>query len=175
MQDRTDARLEKGYPGRDRGSREGLRTPAWLTLGLFALLGVLLISAGCSTDSPGPGNPPGAPQVLVQYTRTGGIAGFDDRLVIFDNGQAVYSRRNLTGEFLLPAGELGELRRLLDDAGFPSLESTYPAPSPGADYFSYTITYGNRTVCTETGGVPDVLVAVIGRLDAILAEYAPMA
>ncbi|MDD1707972.1 MAG: hypothetical protein LUQ33_02210, partial [Methanoregulaceae archaeon] len=73
---------------------------------VFAVLGALVFLAGCFTDTPEPGNSHTAPAVVVQYIRTGGIAAFDDRLVIFDNGQAVYSRGNKTGEFTLPHDNL---------------------------------------------------------------------
>lgn len=145
-----------------------------LVLFVFAVLAASIFLAGCATDIPGPVNSHTAPKVLVQYGRTGGIAAFDDRLVIFDNGQAVYSRGNKTGEFTISADQLSELQRLLENADFPSLAPSYPAPSPGADYFLYSITYREKTVSTETGGVPDALLAVFGRLDALLADYAPL-
>jgi|PlaIllAssembly_1097288.scaffolds.fasta_scaffold376413_2 hypothetical protein len=147
---------------------------AWFVLVVFSLLVVLVFLGGCVTKPPVPSDNHTDQNVVVDYTRTGGIAAFDDRLVIFENGQAVYSRRNRTGEFTLPSDGLSELKRLLSDADFPSLASSYPAPSPGADYFSYTITHDGKTVTTETGGIPDPLVAVIGRLDSILADYAPL-
>jgi hypothetical protein len=150
------------------------RYRARLLLFVFAVLAALVFFAGCATDSPGPVNSHTAPAVVVQYARSGGIAAFDDRLVIFDNGQAVYSRGNKTGEFTISADQLSELQRLLENADFPSLAPSYPAPSPGADYFQYSITYREKTVSTETGGVPDTLLAVFGRLDALLADYAPL-
>lgn len=140
---------------------------------VFAILAASIFLAGCATDIPGPVNSHTAPTVLVQYGRTGGIAAFNDRLVIFDNGQAVYSRGNKTGEFTIQSDQMSELQRLLVNADFPSLAPSYPAPSPGADYFQYTITYREKTVSTETGGIPDALVGVIGCLDALLADYAP--
>jgi hypothetical protein len=149
------------------------RSRAGLVLAFFVVLAAFVFFAGCATDTPGPGNSHSPPKVVVEYTRTGGIAAFDDRLVVFENGQAVYSRGNKTGEFTVPAPQLSELQTLLQNAGFSSLAPSYPAPSPGADYFQYSITYGDKTVTTETGGVPDTLIGVIGRLDALLADYAP--
>ena len=140
----------------------------------FSCLVVLSFIGGCVTRPPVPSDNHTTQKVLVDYARTGGIAAFDDRLVIFDNGQAVYSRRIAKGEFTLPQDRLSEMKSLLSDADFPSLASSYPAPSPGADYFSYTLTHDGKTVTTETGGIPDPLIAVISRLDAILADYAPL-
>ena len=143
-------------------------------IAVLAVLTALLFLAGCASDIPIPSNNHTAQKVLVDYTRSGGIAAFNDRVVIFENGQAVYSRNGKTGEFSVPADQLSELQKLLLNADFPSLAPSYPAPSPGADYFQYTITYGDKTVTTQTGGVPDSLLAIIGRLDALLAENAPL-
>lgn len=143
-------------------------------IAVLAVLTALLFLAGCASDIPIPSNNHTAQKVLVDYTRSGGIAAFNDRVVIFENGQAVYSRNGKTGEFSVPADQLSELQKLLLNADFPSLAPSYPAPSPGADYFQYTITYGDKTVTTQTGGVPDSLLAIIGRLDALLAENAPI-
>jgi hypothetical protein len=112
----------------------------------------------------------------VEYRRSGGIAGFDDHLVVFENGQAIYSRRETPGKpsagiFYLSSDEITELRRLLEEADIPSLAPEYPAPVPGADYFSYSIMSKGKTVTTETTGVPPALAPVIGQLDYLLAEH----
>jgi hypothetical protein len=130
-----------------------------------------VLLAGCVSPPSGGGGKPPAPDMLVEYRRTGGIAGFDDHLVIFSNGQAIYARRDGSGIFNLTRDELSALTNLLEAADFPALAPNYPAPSPGADYFSYAITYQGKTVTTETGGVPPALAPVIGQLDYLLAEY----
>jgi hypothetical protein len=145
-----------------------------LVLAVFTALAGLLFLAGCATDTTGPVNSHSEPSLVVIYIRTGGIAAFNDKLVVFENGQAAYSRGNKTGEFTVPPDRLSEIQHLLANADFPSLASSYPAPSSGADYFNYTITYNKKEVQTETGGVPDSLIAVISRLDALLADYAPI-
>jgi hypothetical protein len=135
-----------------------------------SLLALLLV-AGCSSPPPAEREKPPAPGILVEYRRTGGIGGFDDHLVVFDNGQAIYSRRQTSGIFNLSSQELGELQNLLAAADFPALAPEYRAPEPGADYFLYSLTFGGKTVITETGGVPPALAPVIGQLDYLLAEY----
>ena len=143
-------------------------------LAVFAALAALVFLAGCVTDTQEPGDSPSPPILVVEYTRNGGIAAFNDRLVLFENGQAAYSRGNKTGVFTVPPAQISELQTLLLNANFSSLAPSYPAPAQGADYFLYTITYQEKTITTETGGVPDALLAVIGRLDALLAESAPI-
>ncbi len=140
----------------------------------FSCLVILSSIGGCVTRPPVHSGNHTVQKLLVDYTRTEGNAAFGDRLVIFDNGQAVYSLRIAKGEFTLPEDRLSEMKRLLSAADFPSLASSYPAPSPGADYFSYTITHDGKTVKTEDGGIPDQLKAVISRLDAILSDYTPL-
>ena len=148
------------------------------TLTLLLLLGclfILVLGSGCSSPPPGDGEVPPAPDILVEYRRTGGIAGFDDHLVVFENGQAIYTRRNTPGStpagiFYLTDKEMAELQRLLEEADFPALAPAYPAPVPGADYFTYSITYKGKTVTTETTGVPPALAPLIGELDYLLAE-----
>jgi hypothetical protein len=138
--------------------------------GLLIILCVAVIFAGCTNGPQEPSTPENPPSILVDYVRTGGIAGVSDHLVIFDNGQAIYSTWNGSGEFELTLPEMDRLRDVFSIAGFESLNGTYPAPTPGADYFTYRITYENQTVITQTTGVPDQLMPVISYLDQIIAE-----
>ena len=55
----------------------------------IAILITALACSGCIGAKTPPVSKPPAPAVFVDYYRTGGIAGLDDRLVIFDNGAAV--------------------------------------------------------------------------------------
>lgn len=135
------------------------------------ILAALILNAGCISNQVVNQEKPPAPGLLVEYTRTGGIAGFNDHLVIFSNGQAAYERKEGAGVFSLTKEDLARLKASLDAAEFSNLSPDYPAPSPGADYFSYTITYQGKTVRTETGGVPPELSPVIGQLDYLLSEY----
>jgi hypothetical protein len=121
------------------------------------------------------GEKPEVPDILVEYKRTGGIAGFQDQMVVFEKGQVVYSRKDNysrkvnAGTFTVPAETLHRIRALLENADFPALAPHYPAASPGADYFFYSLTYREKTVTTETGGIPPRLEPVIMQLDALLA------
>ena len=139
--------------------------------GLLIILCASVIFAGCVNEPRGPSTPENPPSILVDYVRTGGIAGVSDHLVIFENGQGIYSTWNGSGEFELSSSQVDQLRDVFSIAGFESLNGTYPAPNPGADYFTYRITYENQTVITQTTGVPDQLMPVIGYLDQIIAEH----
>jgi hypothetical protein len=135
---------------------------------------LILITAsvcGCVSEPETNEHPPTPPGILIDYHRTGGIAGFDDHLVVFENGEAVISTRQSSGTFVLDSGSLKEIKDLLDQVQFTTLNASYPAPSTGADYFSYEITYNGHTVITEDTGVPDRLVPVIRELNEIVSAH----
>ncbi|HZD44419.1 MAG TPA: hypothetical protein VE134_10225 [Methanomicrobiales archaeon] len=128
---------------------------------ILALMAVLaVVASGCIT------NPPS--EVLVSYNRTGGIAGFDDHLVIYENGTSVISRTTVEGTFVLNKNSLSMLEKELVASNFTSLNESYPASSSGADYMTYEITYKNYTVKAVDTGVPDALEPVIRMLNQII-------
>ncbi len=97
-----------GRVSRPVGRTKPDRVHIGFLLAVFAALAALVFLAGCVTDTQEPGDSPSPPILVVEYTRTGGIAAFNDRLVVFENGQAVYSRGNKTGVFTVPpASDLG--------------------------------------------------------------------
>ncbi len=114
----------------------------------------LVWMAGCMDQPVKNTTPEPGPAILVDYSRTGGIGGFDDHLVIFENGAAVYSGQRGRGAFIVNPNTLGAIRDSFYSIGFTRMNASYPAPSPGADYFTYTITYHNYTVRAEDTGVP---------------------
>ena len=156
--------------GRTKSSRFRLG----FALAALIILAILVFLAGCVTDTPEPGNSHSAPMLVVHTQEPG-----ESQVLMTGLWSLKMDRRYIHGVTKpgsLPSRplRLRELQTLLMNADFPSLAPSYPAPSPGADYFHYTITYREKTVTTETGGVPDALLAVIGRLDALLADYAPI-
>jgi len=146
----------------------GIRKTVWLRLALILLLVVLVLAGGCTEVRPEGSDSAPPPAILVDYTRSGGLTGFSDHLVVFENGQAVYSTHSGSGMIMLDEPSLMELKDQLDDADFPNLSTEYPAETGGADYFTYLITYRDKTVMTETTAVPGQLEPVISSLDSIL-------
>ncbi len=131
----------------------------------FALFAIAILAAGCTAY-------PEA-VVLIDYHRTGGIAGFNDHLVVFSNGNASVTRNTGSVQFTMTPAEIRNLQALFEYSGFSSLNSTYPAPTEGADYFQYSITYHGKTVTTEDTGIPDALVPVINALNEIINTHSP--
>jgi hypothetical protein len=147
-------------------------TPRQGAYGALFLLLVIALSVGCM-NVPSYPPPDGSGAVWITYHRTGGIAAFDDRLIIYENRTAAVARRDpslgpLAGEFILTETEAGNLNALFQQARFLELNHFYPAPTPGADYFTYLIGYRGYEIQTEDTGVPGDLVPIIQELNRLL-------
>lgn len=140
-------------------------------LSALIILIFLLVLAGCSEDTTPVVEEPQPPGILIDYTRTGGIEGVMDHIVIFSDGQVVYSTREGSGAYVLSQGDMDILSGLIRDADIPSLNSGYPAPVQGADYFTYTLVIGNRTITTETTGIPAPLLPLITAMDGLISNH----
>jgi hypothetical protein len=143
-----------------------------LTFATFLFVVVLVWMAGCTDQPVKNTTPEPGPAILVDYSRTGGIGGFDDHLVIFENGAAVYSGQRGRGAFIVSPNTMDNLKDSFYSIGFTRMNASYPAPSPGADYFTYTITYHNYTVMAEDTGVPLALQPAINNLNDIISGKA---
>ncbi len=108
---------------------------------------------------------------LVEYTRTGGIAGLDDRLIVRANGQATLTRRDQRYEFALERETLTQLQSLLDSAQFTRLSGEYLPSRPGADLFTYAITYRGHMVRTMDTAVPEALQPALDLLNQTVASH----
>ncbi|PKG32141.1 hypothetical protein [Methanoregula sp.] len=137
---------------------------------LFIIIVVVLAGTGC-LGREAPASPDKAPPaLLIDYHRTGGFAGVDDHLLLFDNGAGLISTRSITREFQLNNSELQRLDLIFRQAGFASLEDAYTSPRGGDDFMAYRITFGNKTVVTEDTVVPFTLQSVIRELNAIITS-----
>ena len=153
-----------------RSTTAGIFSDSLLRVGVLAtpLIALTVLLSGCMGSPYAP--PDGSGNVFVQYQRTGGIAGFDDTLVLFENGTAIVDRRSGSATFTLSTEELQGLNRQFEDARFLDLAPSYPAATPGADYFTYTLTYRGHTVTTEDTGVPEALTPILRELNLLIAD-----
>ncbi|MDD1672964.1 MAG: hypothetical protein LUP99_00965 [Methanomicrobiales archaeon] len=143
---------------------------------LFTILILVCIafSTACmSIDSYPPPN--GSGTSYVDYHRTGGIAAFEDHLVIYENRTATVSRRaipaeNITTKFSINETEATNLNNLFRQAKFLELKHFYPAPYEGADYFTYVIDYRGYQIQTEDTGVPSELIPIIDELNHLVVS-----
>jgi hypothetical protein len=108
--------------------------------------------------------------VLVIFKRSGGIAGLDQTLTIYEDGRTTFVGGKSEGAAQVAATDLSELRRLLASPEFTALDARYPAR--GADQFIYSIT-------TQAGGKTQTVVTMDGAkkpeiLNQVLAELGKM-
>ena len=144
-----------------------MRTGA-LIAGLVAMLAL----AGCGGEDESPADPgaPGGAQLTgpLTYSRGGGIDGRMDRLTVQPDGRGTLSTK--TGERSVKL-EDEELMRLADEveradlSGLPE-DSTADRPQP--DALGYRVIYGDATVTTESGQIPERMAPLLATLDGIV-------
>jgi hypothetical protein len=127
-------------------------------------------AGGCATLPKGDMDRPSTAEIFVEYRRTGGFGGFDDHLVLREDGRATVKRRGGEGEVMLDAKRLDRVRKALDDAGLPSLRDEYRAE--GADLFIYRITARSRTITFMDSAVPPPLEPLLRLLNEIVDNSA---
>ncbi len=134
---------------------------------VFCVIAVVMLS-GCLGTKTLPVSRPLPPSIFVEYHRTGGSDGFDDRLVIFDNGVAVISGSTANREIKLNQTDLDKITGLFDQAQFPMLLGNYTARRGRADYIKYSISYHSKSVNAEDSAVPPSLQPVIDEMNRIV-------
>lgn len=128
---------------------------------IFVMVAVLAVFlAGCTA------NP--AATTLLEYQRTGGIAGLDDRLVIDSAGKAALTRKDQEFSFTLSADELKAIEDGLAAVKFSQLEEEYLPANQGADLFDYQLTYGGYTVHLVDTAVPEGMLPVLELLNQLM-------
>jgi hypothetical protein len=106
---------------------------------------------------------------LVDYRRSGGIAGLEDRLTVSRSGVGVHTPRSgVPRVFRVSPGALADLEHALEAADFRSLDPSYLPTTPIADAFTYTITYLGGTVVASDEAVPTALEPVVAELNRLL-------
>jgi hypothetical protein len=134
-----------------------------------ALIVAAIVLTGCLGVKTPPVSRPAAPTLFVDYERSGGIAGVNDRLVIFDNGVTLVSSRSTSREIRLNQSDLDQISALFETAQFLSLEGNYTSRRGGADFMQYSISYRGKTVNTEDTAIPSSLEPVIREMNLILS------
>ncbi|WP_433498412.1 hypothetical protein ACQP1K_26570 [Sphaerimonospora sp. CA-214678] len=109
----------------------------------------------------------GHEKVLVRLRETGGFAGLDDRVTVYTNGCARFSRRQTPAvKRCLTRGEMRELR-----GGLKRLRVGCSEKQPqGADFIKYTLTYRGHSAGRYT--LPRTWGPVVRQLEKILQKYA---
>lgn len=146
----------------------GIIIRKWIATLLIILVVVIAIS-GCLGNKTPAVSRATPPAIFVDYQRTGGFAGVDERIVIFDNGLAVISKRTASTEIMLNQSDLDRITEIFRDAQFSMFQGNYTARRGSADYFRYTISYHSKTVIAEDSAVPPTLQPVINEMNRIIS------
>ena len=126
---------------------------------LLILLTIIIIGlVSCQTSE----------DTLIDYKRTGGIAGLDDHLIIRTGGQAVLTQKGKRSEFMVPRAQIEQLIQALDDANFTKLNKEYLPEREGNDLIEYWITYKKHRVHTMDTAIPEELTPVLELLNQII-------
>jgi hypothetical protein len=108
------------------------------------------------------------PGTLVAYTRSGGIAGTTERMVVYRDGNVVVSG-NVDREFHTSDSRLARLEDALAAGEWPRQPTVYGEPQP--DGFQHDISYNGHFVQTYDGARrPGWLQEVLDVLGSIRAS-----
>lgn len=149
-------------------------------LPILCLAAVALFAAGCGSsaepgDSDGPVQTDGS---LVTYSRTGGVAGLDERLRINPDGTATLAYGepvDTEREFELTSAERERITSLLEEADFDSMPAN-PGPTGCADCFVYTVEYGGESVTYDDVAEPSAsIAALVAALGELTDSHQPQA
>jgi hypothetical protein len=129
-------------------------------------------SAGPQTDPSSKSNTGGNSTVtdtLVSFTRTGGLAGNNDKLLVRPDGSYTITTRQGSKDGKLTADELAALKAALVSVDFNKMP-TDSGDGGVADGYTYTVTYNGRQVTAKDGAIPPALQPVISALGAFLSK-----
>jgi hypothetical protein len=145
-----------------------MRIRNWIVIFVVFLL-MFVAAAGCLGVRTPPLAKTTPPSIVLDYHRDGGIAGINDRLVIFDNGAAVFSSRTVNRELSLNQTDLDRITALFSEEQYSMLQGNYTVRHEGTDLIHYTITYRGKTVNTEDSAVPPSLQVIIDELNLMVS------
>lgn len=144
-----------------------MRIKTWLTVLCLCMIAAVTLS-GCLGVKAPPVSKSTLPEIFVDYQRTGGIAGMNDRIVIFDNGVTVISSRHVNTEIILNQTDLDRIGALFTENKFSTLDGNYTSLRGGADFMHYSISFKGKTVETEDTAIPSNLEPVIEEMNRML-------
>jgi hypothetical protein len=141
----------------------------WQVFFSLCIITALLLSGcvGIKTPSVSRSAPPG---IFVDYQRSGGIAGINERVVIFDNGITMISNGKTNTELTLNQTELERIGALFTTAKYSDLEINYTSGRGGADLLHYSVNYHGKTVHTEDTAIPLALQPILDEMNQILSR-----
>jgi hypothetical protein len=107
---------------------------------------------------------------LVELHRSGGIAGREERLVVYSDGTAKLWGRGPVVDLTVQSDTLARLHELIQGIKFDSLRAEYLPPRQGADLFEYVVISKDHRVRTMDTAVPPPLQPLLQLLGGIMAR-----
>src|SRR5262249_3990663 len=104
---------------------------------------------------------------LLTLTRTGGLAGTNDKLVVRPDGTYTLQTRTAARNGALAPSELTALNDPLAAIDFNKMPTANDGPTI-ADGSTYVVTYNGREVTAHDGSIPPQLQPVISALNGFL-------
>jgi hypothetical protein len=134
-----------------------------LTKHLFLSIVLILALAlsGCAGATPSTEG-----KVIIEYHRSGGVLGWDEHLIIRENGKAILTRHGQCHKFNVDDKTLNIFQNRLEITNFSELCGEYLPSEKSSDGIEYTIISG-CTVHTMDGAVPESLWPLIEVLNQI--------
>ena len=105
---------------------------------------------------------------IIEYSRTGGIVGYNDNLKIDANRHVTVKRRNVNIDIDLTANELNQLQLSLRDANFAAIPENSMPKALVPDEISYVIVYQGHTIRTSDTAMPTALQPIIVAFNALI-------
>ena len=139
---------------------------------LIAGVVAVLAQAGSGGDDEAPAEPgdPGGAQLTgpLTYSRGGGIAGRMDKLVVQPDGTGSLTTKTGERSVKLDEKQLMTLADEVERADLAGLPEDSTAPKPQPDALGYRVVYGDATVTTESGQIPERMAPLLSTLDGIV-------
>jgi hypothetical protein len=109
---------------------------------------------------------------IVDYKRTGGLAGFNDHLTVYANGTTFVTTKNRENQYVLTSKEMNDLIALFETSGFNSLNQADLAmyKVSGNDFFMYSIEFRGQKIEAIEYAFPESIGPVIERLNNLVLQ-----
>jgi hypothetical protein len=113
----------------------------------------------------------GAGSLLIRYQKSGGIAGIDETLTVYDDGTIEVRRKSGVTSTQADPSDIQALQKLLASPEFAALQ--LPVQPPAPDQFVYELTVAGRAkpiVATDSADTPAVLRQLIDALERLKTQ-----
>ena len=132
---------------------------------VLTILFVILLT-GCGAAGRTAATTAGSSDIVTVWSRSGGIAGSDDRMTVYADGRIQIEGNGATSIVQGDAAAIEALRQRVTGSEWQSLDESYGEQFP--DAFAYTIEAGGKTVRTYDGAeMPAALADVLQQTNSL--------